>query len=299
MEAERFDQAIRVLSLAGSRRRGVAALLGGLLAAAVPGLASGMKHGARHRRRPARKHQHAHVEGKKKKRKKKKPLVQPPPVCAHLRETCHGNCCNSLACEDVAGCDAPGGPYCCGVAGTTCQADCDCCGILQCSERHGGACRNCGILQDACGTNDDCCAAGSSCGDNGCADHTVCLQNAGAPCDRSCECGADLFCSERANNTCQQCALPQEACTANTDCCLASSTCGVNGCVAEPGRICCQGVGAFCIDSCDCCADSICDDQLEQCVPLESPPGAKPNKQASGNSQARNGVSARSRWPRT
>jgi hypothetical protein len=308
MEAERFDRAIRALTLPTSRRRGVLALLGALLATALPDLDGEAKQRLKHAHRNGKKRRQVQDEGKKKKKgnkKKKKPPVQPVPVvrplpvCAQLREICQGNCCGSLVCEDVLGCDAPSGPYCCGAPGAACQSVCDCCGTLLCSERHGNTCRNCGIPQDACGTDEDCCAAVSSCGANGCSDGTVCVLNVGAACARSCDCSVDLFCSERANKTCQHCALPQESCSADTDCCLAMSTCGRNGCVAEPNRICCQGAGAFCIDSCDCCADLICDEDREACVPLDPLRGATVSKHASSKSQASDFLSPTARWPRT
>lgn len=217
------------------------------------------------------------------------------PTCVPVRQPCTNNCCASLICEDVEGCD-PSGPYCCASSGGACQSPCDCCGTLQCSARLGGTCRDCKILQESCGADDDCCAAVSTCGDNGCVLGAVCHLQEGAACARSCDCGGELFCSERAGHTCHACALPQESCTASGDCCLAASMCGTNGCVPDSDTICCQGIGAFCTESCDCCAGAICDEELEKCVALDAQRATRTSTRALQQRQARDQLTRKSRW---
>jgi hypothetical protein len=85
VEAKRFDQAVRGLSLAASRRRGAMALLGGLLAAALSVRETEAKRGGKRARHTGQKADRARGEGKKKKKKSKKsggprgPQVNPGP----------------------------------------------------------------------------------------------------------------------------------------------------------------------------------------------------------------------------
>lgn len=105
MESERFDAITKWLTL-GASRRGAAV---GLAALAARGLGS---------------REEAEAKKRKKHKKKKK-------RCRKLRQSC-GNaknkrCCGSLTCEDVSGCDAPLGAYCCANVLEPCGDPCDCC----------------------------------------------------------------------------------------------------------------------------------------------------------------------------
>lgn len=125
MEAQRFDQAVRALSLAASRRRGVLALLGGLLTIAISGRDIESKRRGKHPHPKGKKHPQAHDEGKKRKKKKKKPtpaVVSPPgplpstgcPACGQCEKcdvdtgtrtmTCGGGC--ATACLAASICQA-------------------------------------------------------------------------------------------------------------------------------------------------------------------------------------------------
>ena len=146
-----------------------------------------------------------------------------------------------------------------------CFDDCDCCGAFFCSF-FDDTCADCGKPLDPCDTVDDCCPGIGTCGDNGCDDYDACCLGDGDSCLGACDCCADFACDERAGNTCQVCALPQDACVATDDCCLLDSTCGDNGCDTED--VCCQGAGGFCFDDdCDCCGDLLCDGDTCVAVP--------------------------------
>jgi hypothetical protein len=94
MEADRFDALTKALVATASRRRGVAALLGGLVAAAIPGLASDAKR--RGHRHATKEHPQAHDErkhkGGKKRRKKKAPPPAPPTGTGPVSPPPPGDC---------------------------------------------------------------------------------------------------------------------------------------------------------------------------------------------------------------
>lgn len=119
--------------------------------------------------------------------------------CMTLRQSCAGErCCGGFGCGDN-GCD--GGAVCYQRAGGGCGRDCDCGGDLNCSERKGNTCQECGYPETPCTTTSDCCLSDSICGDNGCAGQTTCCQwEIGSLCFDDCDCCAELGCF---GNTCQ------------------------------------------------------------------------------------------------
>jgi hypothetical protein len=130
----------------------------------------------------------AGAAAKHKKRKKKKGAR-----CRTVRQSCAGGaCCGYLGCGDN-GCD--GGNVCFQHEGGGCGRDCDCRSDLNCSERAGGACQDCGYPETPCITTPDCCLQDSICGYNGCAPGTVCCQwEIGSLCYDDCDCCAELGC---------------------------------------------------------------------------------------------------------
>lgn len=116
----------------------------------------------------------------------------------------------------------------------------------------------CRALHQTCSRT---CCQSLGCGDNGCDPGSVCYQLQGGACTDSCDCHVDNLCSDRHGNTCQNCAVPQEDCAADAECCFNSSTCGDNGCDSNP--VCCQGQGERCFEGCDCCAAFECSDRQD------------------------------------
>lgn len=241
MEAERFDQAVQALTRSAAHRRGVPALsaagrrgvltlLGALLAAGSPNLDAEGNRRTKRTHRKEQKHHQAHDEGKKKKKKKKKkpPQVTAPPPPG--------------ASSPPGAVPPPPGPApTCVAVGQSC-AD-NCCSGLRCDTRAW-----CGPATDPHGP--------------------TCYAGKGGSCTNACDCHADLLCSERQGQTCQRCGRMQAPCASSEDCCFTASTCGDNGCEEAPNQVCCQGLDALCFDSCDCCADLICDEERQVCVPV-------------------------------
>lgn len=147
----------------------------------------------------------------------------------------------------------------------------------------------CKTLRQSC-AGGRCCGS-MGCGDNGCAGGPVCFQYEGGGCGRDCDCGGDLNCSERHNDTCQDCGYPETPCDTTSDCCLSDSICGYNGCVGQ--TTCCQWeIGSLCYDDCDCCAELGCFGNA--CLPLLTAEG-EPRARSAGEAGER---SARQEWPR-
>jgi hypothetical protein len=119
MEAERFDQAVRALALAASRRRSVLAVLGGLLVAALPGLESDAKRRGEHAHHPAH-HPHQAHEARKKHKKKNKCKAKNAAACAgrqcgevvnNCKKTIScGRCAPPASCQNGACVPDGGGP---------------------------------------------------------------------------------------------------------------------------------------------------------------------------------------------
>lgn len=112
----------------------------------------------------------------------------------------------------------------------------------------------CRRLREDCGSapEEQCCGL-LVCDDNSCVGDPVCLQPAGEPCRDRCDCRLGLECSERDDDTCQQCSLPQMPCETAANCCLNASFCATNQCFGPSDTYCCQGLGARCAAPCDCC----------------------------------------------
>jgi hypothetical protein len=245
VDSERFDALTKVFGHGITRRE--VTTLAALAVAGVPTL--------------------EHVTAKK----KKKPPA-PPSVCRTVQQTCSGNCCTGLGCGDN-GCELE--DVCFQNEGGACTQGCDCRADLNCSERQGDTCRDCGFEQADCDDDNDCCLNSTTCDEVvGCDfDSNVCCLGLGEECVFHCDCCGLLGCAERGSNTetCQDCAFPQDECFGNVNnCCLLSSVCEENACNVE--NVCCQHVGEFCEDAdgepddCNCClsagicGDNGCDD---------------------------------------
>jgi hypothetical protein len=113
---------------------------------------------------------------------------------------------------------------------------------------------SCRTLRQECdGNPGEQCCNGLICDDNTCVGDPVCVQPTGGSCRDKCDCRLGLECSDRADNTCQQCALLQNPCDSHDDCCLLSAACGSN--IFTSG-VCCQQLGAACGLDSDCCANT-------------------------------------------
>ena len=112
-------------------------------------------------------------------------------------------------------------------------------------------------FQDACPAGN--CCPGLTCGRNDCdGGGAFCLRGVNGSCEGVCDCLGSLNCSERDDDTCQDCEFPDGGqCSTEAECCLTASLCSDNGCAI--GNVCCQPEGADCAASCDCCAGFGCD----------------------------------------
>jgi hypothetical protein len=160
----------------------------------------------------------------------------PAPACGGSGGTCGGNCpAGSSACHfdtfnGFCLCEGPG----CGLKGSSCTADQDCCNGLCDASAHYCTCLP---PQASCTQALDCCS-------NTCGAGTCCIPT-GSPCTTGSDC-----CSGTCDATGHcACLSPGAACADGSACC--SGTCQVGQCT-------CLLRGASCNGSSDCCS-GVCD----------------------------------------
>ena len=275
MDADRFDALSRALTTAPSRRKTLGALLGALLASALPGsvldpLAAAGKRtrkGQRHATRKDRRREEAQLESGEVRAGDVGAATHclPPGAkpCRNGSQCCSGRCkrkkkkCLDCAtgteyCPAQEKCVAPGQ---CGGGCATGTADCD--GNGSCETNTTNSNQHCGGCNQPCGT-------GKSCVNSVCTDSKTC---APCPADKVCNTSTG-FCTCPAEKP-VQCEFNSGRCSADpqTD----STRCGLNCYDCEvsfaPGYRCC---GGQCVNGCGpstngSCADGPCGASCTPC----------------------------------
>ena len=194
--------------------------------------------------------------------------------CSFPQEGCaaDSHCCFATSTCGDNGCDPD--VRCCESEGAECINPCDCCSNFTCEfegDEEFGRCVPCLQLQDPCGSNDLCCADGSTCGNNASGPQDVCCLTAGFDCVEDLDCCGARRCSSRFDNTCRTCAALGEYCGTpagpgaklDDNCCLRDAECFSNACGAN--NVCCLPEGSSCEEDCDCCEPHACDQATKTC----------------------------------
>ena len=170
------------------------------------------------------------------------------------------------------GLEAEGVDAACGGPGKRCKNGRSCCsGIcLRGRKKKGkkgrkkGRC-DCSFPQEGCNVGNDCCFAGSACGDNGCDPDNRCCFGEGAECIDPCECCAGFTCDFAGGGefgVCAPCRALQESCVVGVDFCCDTDFCQSNG--GGEGDVCCLGAGeGECTEDGDCCGQRRCSSRAE------------------------------------
>lgn len=211
MEADRFDDIIRTLSAAPSRRIIVQAFAGLTLAGGLGTLAGLRDADARKKKR------------KKKKKKKSAASGGCIPACGGETPTCcSGNCVNTATNESNCGScgeTCPPGQTCC--EGTcanlaTDEANCSACGV-SCGPGQsccGGACLDTAADPENCGGCGTMCGANAVCDEGSCTcppDRAAC--NGQCACFHpACGCATDLECQGHSGNAQATCSISMGQC---------------------------------------------------------------------------------------
>lgn len=170
----------------------------------------------------------------------------------------------------LLGVAADGAEAACGGPRTRCKNGRSCCsGIClrgrkkKGKKRKKGRC-DCSFPQEACNVGNDCCFAGSACGDNGCDPDNHCCFGEGAECIDPCECCNGFTCDLEGGGEfglCVPCLALQEPCDVGVDFCCGTEFCQSNG--SGSGDVCCLGAGGDCGDDGDCCGTRNCSSRAD------------------------------------